>query len=114
MGKLAGVSIVLAALAGCAHSSVTKSLKPAEPLDSIPNGRVFVMQTIGAPRTVMENGRTIQKVQGFPPSAGRAISCRVLETVRQRHPEAELVDVTVHRTGDHDRARSRRDALDRV
>ncbi len=93
MGKLAGVLIVLAVLAGCAHSSVTKSIKPCERLNCIPNARVFVMQTIGAQRTVIENGRTIQKVQGFPPSAGRAITDRVLETVRQRHPEAELVDI---------------------
>ena len=97
MGKLAGVlivlAIVLAVLAGCAHSSVTKSIKPPERLDSIPNARVFVMQAIGAQRTVIENGRTMQKVQGFPPSAGRAITDRVLETVRQRDPEAELVDI---------------------
>ena len=93
MGKLAGVLMVLAALAGCAHSSVTKSIKPCGRLDCISNARVFVMQTIGAQRTVIENGRTIQKVQGFPPSAGRAITDRVLETVRRRHPEAELIDV---------------------
>ena len=93
MSKLAGVLIVLAALAGCAHSSVTKSIKPRPGPENIPNARVFVMQTIGAQRTVMENGRTIQKVQGFPPSAGRAITDRVLDTVRQRHPEAELVDI---------------------
>ena len=91
MGKLASV-LILAALAGCAHSSVAKSIKPCERLDCISNARVFVMQTIGAQRTVIENGRTVQKVQGFPPTAGRTISDRVLETVRRRHPEAELVD----------------------
>lgn len=91
MGKLAGV-LILAALAGCAHSSVAKSIKPCERLDGISNARVFVMQTIGARRTVIENGRTIHKVQGFPPTAGRTITDHVLETVRRRHPEAELVD----------------------
>jgi hypothetical protein len=92
MGRLAGSLIVLAALAGCAHSSVTTAVKPRERLAGIPNARVVVMQTIGAKRTIIESGRPIQRVQGFPPSAGRTITDRVLETVRQRHPEAELVD----------------------
>jgi hypothetical protein len=94
MATLRRAAIALAALslAGCAHSSITKTVPPQNPVGTLPKARVFVMQTSGVKWTAVEDGRTIQKVQGFPPLAGTVITQRVLATVRKRHPEAELVD----------------------
>jgi Domain of unknown function (DUF4823) len=91
MARLARALTAVAALsvAGCAHTAVTKAIQPRE---GMLNARVFVMQAVGAQRTVIEDGRTIQKVQGFPSFAGEYITDRTLEVVRQRHPDAELVD----------------------
>jgi hypothetical protein len=94
MARLACALTALAALSlfGCAHASVATTIQSHNRLESIPNARVFVMQAIGRQWPAVEDGRTVQKVQGFPESAGRVITDLTLETVRQRHPDAELVD----------------------
>ena len=75
-------------VAGCAHTSATNTVEvPPRSL----NGRVFIMEAVGAQRTAIEDGRTIQKVQGFPPPAGEFITDYILAVVRQWHPDAELV-----------------------
>jgi hypothetical protein len=76
-------------VASCAHASVAKTVQPCT---GTLNARVFVMPAVGAQWTVIEDGRPLQKVQGFPPVAGEYITRRTFDIVRQRHPDAELVD----------------------